>query len=221
MHVSSLHLAGRKYFNPLRSEGLGRIPVPPTLIGLPGNQIALRDGMTFTLTPSHQPLDLRAVQEPFSPPLRSLLEHGGYEVLRRARRSEHEVLVNFEGSQPSLTAFKSAVNMDGKSRGGLHWAHLGRQKGFREINLPRHLAKGLVDSANSGTNDEEASDAELVRSYNMEKWAQRAWRRFIMSFQDDAEAKRFVNAWHRRDITALLNQEGSDERTIINVELIW
>ena len=54
-----------------------------------------------------------------------------------------------------------------------------------------------------------------------ERWRRRHRRKWIVSFREADEARRFVTAWHRRDVTALLGEMVPDgENVVVNADVI-
>lgn len=172
---------------------------------------------SYTLLPPSERLDLRAVGEPFSPFIKQLITLNGYEPLVREKRTKHEVLLRVDGWQPSLQALRRAVNDDGNTR-HLHWDIENRSKGIRELLLPKRNTSG--DSEDDSVGD---TLNEVVNDSND---SNQVWKRWIVSFWKEDEARRFVSAWHRRDLAPLLKTRErlplpDDEQVIINAELIW
>lgn len=213
-HVSRLHRLSRSY-----SPTALTIPPPPELDdrGVPTNGSL----QTYTLMPPTQDLQLRVVQQPFSPIIRRLIEQTGYDQLIQGRRSEHEVLVSVDGFQPTLYGFRGAVLEDGRER-GLQWATHDEHRGFREM-----WTEPERRSARRGNAEEEVEGAATGEDEGGNKsedgggGGERKHRRFIVSFDALDEANRFVMKWHRRDISSLIPDMAPYDRAVANAELIW
>lgn len=101
-----------------------------------------------------------------------------------------------------VEAVRRAVARDGKGR-GLRWGVVGwwgEGRGVREVAVRR---RGVEEG---GSNDGGGGGG-------------RVWKRWVVSLEDEAEAKRFAAFWHRRDIAPLLGV-GDGEEVVVNAEVI-
>lgn len=172
---------------------------------------------TYTLLPPSEALNLKLVSEPFSPFMRDLVQRTGYEQLIQDKRTEYEVMLHVDGWQPTLQALKGAVNDDGRSR-HLHWDVEHRSNGIREFQLPKR--------ENEASDEDEHNRTAGPSDKRPPRISCRVWKRWIVSFSKEDEARRFVSAWHRRDIAPLLSLRETAglppaEQVIMNADLIW
>lgn len=190
------------------------IPPPPQL-GAHG-RLSYSWSETYTLMPPSHELDLVLNIPPFSPLLRQIIENSGYRPLTEDRKTEHEVLVLADWGQLTLGSLSRAVAVDGRNR-GIHWATLGNRTGIRELNLPlppQHTFSGIYHHMLDGADEDEPGPTAPARDDSV--------KRFIVSFREEAEAKRFALAWHQRDIKRLLEDSPPHRPSIVTeAEVIW
>jgi len=230
-HVLALHRTSRTFLpaaDPLSAATAGRtIPIPPPPILDPAtNKLSYSPNEGYTLLlPSHD-VDLSLSLQPFSPLLRQVIDHLGYAPLVEERRSDYEVLMSVDWGYVGITQLSRAVASDGKLR-GLHWAMISNRTGIREVNVQLEGIKNVASLPESAagkvwkptTEDTDARE-ELKSTWRPPR--EDSKRRFIVSFREDAEAKRFVLAWHKRDISDLLERVPDWRETVITeAELIW
>lgn len=167
------------------------------------------------MPPSHA-LDVVLAIQPFSPLLRQIIEKSGYAPLVDGRKTEHEVLLTADWGQLTMSALARAFAVDGRDR-GIHWATLSNRTGIRELHLPlppQHTFSAIYHRMLDGKDDENAGPPAPVRDDSR--------KRFIVSFRDEAEAKRFALAWHQRDIKRLLDDAPPHRpRIVTEAEVIW
>lgn len=160
----------------------------------------------FALASPMLALQMRVQSAPFNPRLRGVVEAGGYDALLAGAQSAHEVLVWFEGAGPTMFALRGAVRRDGEER-GCAWATVGEMNGVREVRI-HHL------------DPHPGSPRRAEGQVPVAKFAQRYLKRFIVSFETEAEARRFVMDWHRRD-PGELGLEGGQDSEVVNCEYLW
>lgn len=162
---------------------------------------------SYTLIPPSQRLELAQIKQPYSPLLRQILNLGGYEKLVSDRLSEYEVLLSVaEGHQLDLSSIRHAILRDGRER-GLRWCLVGRRGGggVREI------------SGGHGSDVKEAGDEGQI-----EKGRKLAWKKWILSFAEGSEARRFVSMWHRREIGLNIGERpGRRVESLVDAEVVF
>ncbi|KAI9669437.1 MAG: hypothetical protein M1831_000474 [Alyxoria varia] len=125
-------------------------------------------------------------------------EHG----IRRVNKAVREIRVGLDGKPmaTSRDATAGVAESEGNGRDG--------------------------DSSEGDLRMAEAESAEQMESgerqrSKMEKWRRRHRKKWIVSFKEEDEARRFVTSWHRRDVTELLGEMVPvDENVIMNADLI-
>ena len=180
---------------------------------------------SFSLLPPSRHPDLKISKKPHSEAIQRLLDNGGYEQLLRYRPAVAGdkppaglVLMSIaEEWQPLLAEISEAILKDGQSR-GLPWSVFPRSnkqgRWIHELNL-RRTPKWRSDR-------QPEEDIEADEQDPREQWRQRNFRRWVISFENEPEAKRFVAEWHRRDMGPLLQNKPSPEKVvIINAEFVW
>lgn len=160
-------------------------PLPPT----PGMVISGEDVhallQDYALCPPSQKLSLRTLVSPYSRSVQRLLDHGGYDaVVQPHDRTGKAVILWVEGYQPSTQALKDVIARDGSDR-GMTWGVADGEDCIERIKIPVATVEAPEDSGSM-------SDLELRPR------KQTRFSRWIITFGDEAEARRFARCWHRR-----------------------
>ncbi|AEO66937.1 uncharacterized protein THITE_2115522 [Thermothielavioides terrestris NRRL 8126] len=147
---------------------------------------------------------------PYQLPL-EMAPDGEPTLVERSRR----VLVRLAGSKITAAAMARFIEADGAER-NLPWRLIEERPGVR--NWPRPLqalqaGSGPIawgaEGASEGSRQEEGGENPPPRT--------RGYTRFVVTFADAAEAKRFARTWHRRELL--------DERTartmVVNAHALW
>jgi hypothetical protein len=208
---------------------------------------------SYVLRPTGHSFSLRTVMQPYHPALSALFKQGGYIPIvpntDGKRNRIHKVLMHIEGYEPSLSDLFKILRKDAYNKGmsltlrneSASSIHRLRdllnlktnlspiattnpraydQRGisgntkleFEDPNIA-HLMKS--DASGEGENPQEINQIVMNRVYN----------RWILEFDDEDEAKRFVVAWHRRPLPNLgpggLAWKEYEEMRICNCELLW
>lgn len=157
------------------------------------------------------------------PEYRFLVENSGYPALIQGRISDYEVLASLAvpSGLISVNALKRAIARDGQER-GMKWSI----KGERNNQGVRAMPTAAAGSRDTGSEvDASESSAASEATPRRTPGGFRRWNasgKFIVSFPSEAEARRFVMVWHRRDIADLLDERPSeDESIILSAEYIW
>lgn len=188
-HVMQLH----RYCQSQLPQGLtGPIPPPPSIDA--SGKISYGPMETYTLIPPSQALDLRMMIQPFSPLLREVIDNFGYVPLVDGKKSNHEVLLTVHWMLLSLGSVKRALKRDGENR-GCAWATI---EALAKGTSLRHVRERL-DLLSKSEESKPESYGRTPRRHGK--------KRYIVSFKDDAEAKRFALSWNRREISDLLDDD--------------
>ena len=219
-HAEQLHRAFKAHLPGGLSgsaKELTHIPVPlPPILDPATGDVTSNINETYTLLPASHDLNLILGIEPFHPILREIVKYNGYKALVEGRRSDAEVLLSVDWGYVHISLLSRAIAKDGKAR-GLHWASISHKTAIREL-----TAKKLSENWPSKFKTSE-DDAEYAASLDaLGPPRDDSKRRFIISFKTEEEAKRFVMAWHCRDIAGLL-ESVPPHRTKVTAkaELIW
>lgn len=151
------------------------------------------------------------VEHPYSNGIRILLQHQGYPKLTTpTNKSKRSVLLWVGEYRATVLAIRTLLLNDGIDR-GTHWGPL-RSKGWIELVEPMARQQ---DPIGSGTKNSAVTENEAAKSTFLP--------RFIVVFEDEAEARRFVRVWHRREYTFPLQAEvsGVGECPLVHAEFLW
>ncbi|KAI9731090.1 MAG: hypothetical protein M1818_007947 [Claussenomyces sp. TS43310] len=204
------HLARTHAPSPLGSP----IPPPPGYIKDGEDIHALTQ--VFTLVPaSHKSVSLRMLHpQHHSPSIQRMITAGGHPALvARQSKCEHLVLFSLSAGHSSLTAYELAqmLGRDGRER-NLPWALVGGSDD--------EIVK-LQSKHESRKADEEPDFGDLGPDGGRRR-RRRPPPRFILSFKDAPEARRFVRAWHRRPFPVARDRiTDGDEAPLVHTELLW
>ncbi|QSZ31072.1 hypothetical protein DSL72_000633 [Monilinia vaccinii-corymbosi] len=196
-----------------------RIPLPsPTPGGGPGSELPhspqelqtlLRN---FSLVPPHTRLSLRLLQKPYRPAITTLLATGSPTPLTLSRSQSHtQDTVLFTITIPSIGlsswGLREILEADGKRR-NLMW-RFARESAIVRIGEKADVKPGQA----MGYRGENSIGRK--KAYNTSG-------RYILSFMDRAEARRFVREWHKRPCPLQREYKDGDEPPpIANAEIMW
>lgn len=170
---------------------------------------------------------------PYSPVLRRLIDQRGYaqievppapapaptsgisqEEERRKNknnnpnnrsRSGRAILIWVQGYNPPLSSIREMINQDGRKR-GLAWSLAADVPAIEKVDY----------SSEDGPNTQSNGSAENGQS------KERLRRRWIVTFTDESEARRFIRCWHRRPFPLRGAGTGVGEPpSLVNAEYIW
>ncbi|KAL8761923.1 MAG: hypothetical protein Q9184_001992 [Pyrenodesmia sp. 2 TL-2023] len=198
-HVMKLHkLAQRHTPTSLQS------PLPPTV----GTIIEGEDAQTFlqeyALCPPSQRIWIISMFAPFGNTVKPLVEHQGYPQLTvPASRGGRAVLLWIDGHTPTTRAVKAAIDQDGRDR-ALPWAIEGSSRSVEKLSLPT-------------ASPEDTEGLEPVEP----GIKGRSFARWIVTFVDENEARRFVRAWHRRPFRLSGDAVRGADAPLVNTEFLW
>jgi hypothetical protein len=160
---------------------------------------------SFTLVPGQSRLSMRLMNRPYKRNMIGILSEGGPQGIA-SRLSNKEGLVKFSVDL-ALTAYelRNAIGADGKSR-NLHW--------------------DLSETSPVVRVEQQPKDAALEEKLRLEGLQSRTPHRgpakYMVSFKDRDEARRFIREWHRRPYPVEREHDLGDEPPpIVNVEMLW
>lgn len=186
------------------SSGVPGIPLPPGLLK-PGEDMK-KTIQGFTLVPAYNKLFLRMISKPFRPAIQKILDRGGPKAITTAKsKAEDMVLISSDVGTINPTDLIRAIKDDGKNR-NLYWK----------------LAPGgdelvkLYDPLDDDI-DQQAGDSSVKKKRTL-----RPPSRYVLSFRDRHEARRFVREWHKRPMPQKRNQRPGEELPpVVNAEILW
>lgn len=177
-------------------------PLPPTV----GTTIEGEDAQTFlqeyALCPPSQRIWITSMFAPFGNIVKPLIEHQGYPQLTvTANKGGRAVLFWTDGQAPTTRAIKAAIDQDGRDR-SLPWAIEGGTRSVEKLNLPT-----------ASSEDMEGSEPVETKGRSTARW--------IVTFIDENEARRFVRAWHRRPFHVSADSLRGGAAPLVNAEFLW
>ncbi|KAL8971530.1 MAG: hypothetical protein Q9183_001014 [Haloplaca sp. 2 TL-2023] len=178
------------------------LPPPPGMI-FEGEDIhtLLQD---YALCPPSQRISIKTVFAPFSGPLKRLVDHRGYpQLVEDTNKSGRSILFWVEGHTPTTNAIRNVIDQDGRDR-GLPWATDDGLKFIEKLDLSTAPPEDL----------EHSDQAERrVQSYATARW--------IVTFVDEHEARRFVRSWHKRPFPLPNGLARGEATSLVNAEYLW
>jgi hypothetical protein len=156
---------------------------------------------SFSLIPTHDNLLLRLIDKPYMPAVIRLLEDGGpAAIATKQSKTEDKVLFYPDSGNIALWELRKTLLTDGRRR-NLHWQLAGGEDDI----LP------LTKYSMGGDNDGEAGIGKGFRRPE----------RYVISFKDELEARRFAREWHRRQFPSFHRRYQADQPSIVNAEILW
>lgn len=184
---------------------------------------------SYTLTPPSQQIVLRQLSHPPLPMVETLIERGGYPRLVDAKAAgQHLVMLRLEGPKMTSVQISNAIEMHERRR-NLAWQ--GDEPGLVPVQAfvrdPRQQSTPVgrrVGEAKPGPRERHAFRNQQVAEDDVLYPAPETMLadRYLVTFEEEAQAHTFVRYWHRRSImhteTTRLKQDAS---TLINAEVLW
>jgi len=193
------------------------VPIPPGYLRDGEDPVKLLEG--FSLVPENGYVSMRVVLPPYNPTVIQLLKEGG-PAARITKESKAGEMVVFSVDMGHINQYdlEEALKDDGRRR-NLHWK-LGREEAGNIVKL-------TYDDHNDYSEESSAEPEEKTRGTREERVArmkdeQRRPSRYVISFTDRNEARRFVREWHRRPFPVRRKRNPGDEPIpIVNAEILW
>lgn len=156
----------------------------------------------YALCPPSQRLFLKILGLPYSAAMKTLLERRGYpQLVDGEDKSGRSVLFWVDGSlQLATQTVRNTISADGRTR-GMAW-----NVSVEKVDTPQ----ATMDQVEELEDTEDDGSAEL-------RVDRRAPTRWILAFADEAEARRFIRAWHRTHISF---PRGEGPR-LVHTEFLW
>ncbi|KAI9760624.1 MAG: hypothetical protein M1835_000140 [Candelina submexicana] len=216
-HVRQQHQISRTHTP--RSLSSPIAPPPGYLVDGQDVHALLQD---YALKPPSQSLNLKRLKSPLTPYIRDLVNQGGYaQLIASESKSEYPILFTIDGSQPSTHAISEAIGHDGRKR-GLPWALSTSKNAIKKLEdptPPQTATEDAQEKTDSSHLDASIDEPEKTPSHQT-RYRQPRW---IISFQNEAEAQRFVRMWHRRAFP-MPRGAGSiygEPPPMVNAEILW
>ncbi|KAI9820341.1 MAG: hypothetical protein M1827_005963 [Pycnora praestabilis] len=213
-HVSRLHKISRAYTPTSISSPLS----PPPGYMADGEDIH-ELMQAYALIPPSQNLVLKIMHSPFTPSMKRIIEESGFDERLTGRdtgvREKRAVLFSVDGWRRTTSHIREAIEQDSRDR-GLRW----------ELSEGPHGNEAITTVASENCTSEEETEGKQEIGGDAEqgqKWvSRRGFTRWIVSFKDEMEARRFVRRWHRRPLPFPRGSAMSGEPPLfVNAEILW
>ena len=195
-HVIRLHRIAKTH-TPTSIES--PLPLQPGVV-IEGEDVytLLQD---YSLCPPSQRIQLRLLFPSYSARIKQVLDQRGYRpLLGETNKTGRSVLFSVDGQQLPTSVIRNTIAADGRDR-GLAW----------DISIDRlDTSRSAADGFEGSTSTETDEFAELgARRHTPARW--------VMSFSNENEARRFIRAWHRRPFPPAR----ADDPALVQAEFIW
>ncbi|KAF2144953.1 uncharacterized protein K452DRAFT_316093 [Aplosporella prunicola CBS 121167] len=184
------------------------LATPPDVDQVLGTKKNMHHAITSFTINLGTPLNLHLIPQPYFPHFARFLHRGGYENVALSPHDKDigaRVLFRLDGAQPSLWDLQRALQHDSRNRG----------KPWRITTAPDG-PKGVIKLDLTSRNEAVGEDGSptLLR---------RTAPRYVINFENKAEAVRFVKDWHRRPFQWDPNgaYENGEDAPIARAELLW
>ena len=195
-HVISLHQIAKTH-TPTSIES----PMPLQ----PGVIIEGEDAYTllhdYSLCPPSQRIRLRLLFPLYSAGIKQVLDQRGYRpLLGETNKPGRSVLFSVDGQRLPTSVIRDTVAANGRDR-GLAW-----DVSIDRLDTSRVAADGFENSTGTKTDG--------LPELGARRHAQFRW---VMSFSDEHEARRFIRVWHRRPFPSTRGSEPA----MVQAEFLW
>lgn len=162
----------------------------------------------YALCPPSQRISLKILFPPYSPGLKRLMSQRGYsQIIGPNDKTEKAVLLWVNGYQPNLAMIRDVISRDGQDR-GIAWALANGENSIEKAKVPL-VAEDEIRRL------EDAEDYQSSRS-------RPSYPRWIISFTDENEARRFTRTWHQRPFPLGGKTVAVGEPPpLVHAEVIW
>ena len=195
-HVLRLHRIAKTY-TPTSIES--PLPLQPGVI------IEGEDAYTllqdYSLCPPSQRIQLKLLNPSYSASIRQVLDQRGYRpLLGETLEIGRSVLFSIDRQRWPTSVIRDAVAADGRDR-GLAW-----DISIDKLDTSSTAADGFDDCA--------SGDIGQLTELGTRRHALSRW---ILSFSNENEARRFIRVWHRRSFPS----GQGDDTALVQAEFIW
>ena len=137
-----------------------------------------------------------------------MIENLGYPaIVLPENKTSRAVLFWVNGYQPTTYAVKTMLAKDGQDR-GLQWGPLDGKGSIAAIDEPPQQEE---------TEDEPLGEGETkVKKHSLQRW--------VIAFEDENEARRFIRTWHRMPYPFPLAAESftyDEPPPLVHAEFLW
>ena len=199
------------------------LPAVGTIVGEEDIGMLLRE---YTLAPPSQALNLRLLRSPHTVSAKSIIAAGGLPrlakpVVRRGR----SILLRVEGFKAATWHIMKMLEDDGNDR-GMQWYPNTVRGAVEEIiqSLEGNSSaseKQFDEDVESDLGEEEDTQESLDEP---RKHKDRHTRRWLITFEDEKESRRFIRTWHMRPFPMWKFDTAWGQREplpIVHAEFVW
>jgi hypothetical protein len=191
------------------------LPIPPGYLQEGEDPVKLLQG--FSLVPASGAVSMRLLRKPYKPTVIRMLKEGGAAArITKDCRAGEVVIFSVDIGHITQYDLEEALKDDGRRR-NLHWK-------FGTESEAGHIFKLNYDHQGYDSLEEPGGGIqESIETYRARKKAEyRRPSRYVISFRDRNEARRFVREWHRRPFPVKRQHNPGDEPIpIVNAEILW
>ena len=163
----------------------------------------LSTSVDYALSSSSSGLHLKSLPPPFHSSVRHVLNARGYpHIMEPCEKTNRAILFWVEGSHFTTNQLKQAIEKDGRNRGA-SWKLDDRKDAVQKL--------GISSSRDTPLEDLDQEDQGGSPQKQSPRW--------MLTFENEAEARRFVRSWHNRAIA--LNSDTVTEVPFANCHLLW
>ena len=195
-HVVHLHRVARTH-TPSSIES--PLPLRPGVL-IEGQDVhsLLQD---YALCPPSQRIQLKLLQPSHAAGINSILQQRGYrQLVQGEAKTGRSVLFWVDGQHLNTSVIRNAVAADGRDR-GLAW----------DVSFDK------VEDLKAISDEEIHRETDDYEGSTEPKTSQRSSCRWIMSFTDESEARRFIRSWHRKHFP----MARGDGPRLVHTEFLW
>ena len=184
-------------------------PPPGMLIGGEDVNALLQD---YTLCPPSQRISIHLLLPPYEHFVRNLLAQRGYsQIVQPENKSGRSVLFWVDGHRPSTAALKSMLTKDGIDR-GTPWGPMNGKGSIEQI----HKASEPLP--------EDLADEHALEDGESRPSRRKMFSRWVIAFEHESEARRFVRLWSRRPYPFPVAHEtpvDGEPTPLVHAEFLW
>ena len=155
----------------------------------------------YSLCPPSQRIQLKLLFPSYTAAIKQVLDERGYRpLIGETNKTGRSVLFSVDQQRLPTAVIRRMVAADGRDR-GLAW-----DVSIDRLDTSIVTADGFEDSTSAETDE----FAEMgARRHSPSRW--------VMSFSNENEARRFIRAWHRRPFPSVRD----DDPALVQAEFIW
>lgn len=167
----------------------------------------------YALCPPSQKISLKVLFSPYSAAVKRIIDQRGYaQLVSPKEKAGRAVLFWVNGHQPHTNLVRNVIAQDGRDR-GMEWALLDGRKSIEKVDVP---------TVPGDAEDVEDSSSEALEDGDEPENVRRPYPRWVITFEDENEARRFVRAWHRRPFSVSRDTSLQDEPPpLVHAEFLW